>query len=342
MIARFSRLRRAIVVPAAIVTSLALLAGGVVLASTNGNLVEPTDGDRQAANATFAPATGLDVVAPLPQAGEVGGAGAIEPSDRPTALVPSVSGVVDAVLVREGDQVSAGQPLLRLRSETERAELAAAEAEVRAAAGEVAALRAEATAAEARAAQSAGTAERTLALAARNAATPDERDRAERSQDADAAAAAAARARAEQAAGRLGAARARVELAAARLDRLELRAPADAEVLQVLVRPGEAASPNTTAIVTGDTARLRARIDINERDAAALAVGQKARVRVEGSEQDLTGSVVEIARRVGRKNVRTEDPTDRQDARFVETLIELDTAPRVPIGIRVQGFVAVP
>ena len=109
----------------------------------------------------------------------------------------------------------------------------------------------------------------------------------------------------------------------------------------MLVRAGESASPGAAVVVVGDTSRLRARIDVNERDALSLKVGQPARVRVEGSSADLTGKVVEIARRVGRKNVRTEDPTDRQDARFVETVLLLDEAPALPMGIRVEGYVKV-
>jgi HlyD family secretion protein len=48
--------------------------------------------------------------------------------------------------------------------------------------------------------------------------------------------------------------------------------------------------------------------------------------------------LVDVGRRVGRKNVRTDDPTDRLDARFVEVVVELDEVPEVPIGIRVNGY----
>ncbi len=333
--------RRALLIPAVVGMSLLLLGAGVAASDANGNLTAATPADRAAAAAPFAPATGLDVSAPLPGTGEVGGAGAIEPADRPVALSPETAGVVAEVLVAEGDPVEAGQVLVRLRDESARAEVAGAQADVRAATSDLAAARADAAGAAARAALSRSTAERTSSLALRTAATPDEVDRAERTRDADAAATDAAAARVGQASARLASVQARLALSEARLAQLSVRAPAAGEVLQMLTRAGEAASPGAAVAVIGDTRRLRARIDVNERDALRVQVGQAAHVRVEGAAEPIAGRVVEVARRVGRKNVRTEDPTDRQDVRFVETVIALDQAPRVPMGIRVQGYIQV-
>jgi HlyD family secretion protein len=341
MISRFARFRRAALMPAVVVVSLVLLGSGLASSTANGNLTAATDADKTAAAAEYAPATGLDVKVGLPATGEVGGAGAIEPLDRPLALAPEVSGVVAEVLVVEGQTVTADQELVRLRDATVRADADAARAEARVAASERSAARADADAAAARAEISRAAAERSTALLARSATTPEEHERAQRTRDADAATARSASARAEQAEARVRAAEARAASADARVAQLTVRAPIAGEILQVLVRPGEAASPQAGLLVMGDTSRLRARIDVNERDAAALRVGLPARVRVEGSTEDLSGIVVEVARRVGRKNVRTEDPTDRQDVRFVETVVELDAAPRVPVGIRVSGYVKV-
>jgi multidrug resistance efflux pump len=336
-----ARARRALLLPATVAASFVVLGAGVGLSFRNGNLTGVLPADAAAAEAAYTPATGLGTTAPVPAAREVGGAGALEPADRPVSLAVEVSGVVDAVLVAEGATVAAGDPLLRLRGAPAAADRAAAEAEARAARADRAAAGDDAAAAEARAALSATAAQRAQALAPTGAATPDELDRALRTRDADAATAAASRARARQAEARVAAADARVALATAREAQLTLRAPTDGEVLQVLLRAGEATSPTQAALVLGDTRQLRARVDINERDATRVAPGQPARVRVEGSDTDLPGRVVEVARRVGRKNVRTEDPTERQDARFVETVIALDAAPRLPIGIRVQGFIQV-
>ena len=55
--------------------------------------------------------------------------------------------------------------------------------------------------------------------------------------------------------------------------------------------------------------------------------------------QWLKGLVVEVGRRMGRKNVRSDDPTERIDTKILEVLVELDeTAGLVP-GQRVMSFV---
>ncbi len=233
---------------------------------------------------------------------------------------------------------------------------AAARADLSSASGgsrddDLAAARADADAATARAVLSAETARRTETLFAQGVATAAERDEAVQTAAADASAARAAAARRASAAAssgeavrladaRLDAAVARRDQAAAALDQLTLRAPIAGEVLQVRVRPGEHATPGSVgALVLGDTSQLRARLDIDERDATRVAVDQPAEIRVEGLADPQPGHVVEVGRRVGRKNVRTDDPTDRQDARFVEVVVALDAAPAVPIGVRVDGSI---
>jgi Asp-tRNA(Asn)/Glu-tRNA(Gln) amidotransferase A subunit family amidase len=83
-----------------------------------------------AASSASVELAGLDVKVGLHATGEVGGAGAIEPLDRPVSLAPEVSGVVAEVLVQEGQTVTAGQELVRLRDATARADADAADAEI--------------------------------------------------------------------------------------------------------------------------------------------------------------------------------------------------------------------
>jgi multidrug resistance efflux pump len=360
-----SLLSRVPLVPATSTVVVALLLAGIGAALSAADLSQASEADKAAAAADYAPATGLDVRAALPPPGAVGGPGVIEPRDRPVELSVEVAGVVDTVAVVEGQQVAAGDVLLTLRDARLQAELAAAEADLAAARADLAAAsggsrdddlaaaRADAEAADARAALSADVARRTQALFDQGGATADERDRAAQTAAADAGAARAAHARRASiaaAAGeavrladaRLTAATARRDQTARALDQLTLRAPIAGEVLQLRVRPGEHTAPSATgAVVLGDTAQLRARLDIDERDATLIKLDQQAEIRVEGLAAPQTGRVVEIGRRVGRKNVRTEDPTDRQDARFVEVVIALDAAPAVPIGVRVDGSVTV-
>ena len=340
-----------------------LLCSGLAATLSASDLSAANAADRDAASAPFAPPTGLDVTAALTPTGAIGGAGVIEPLDRAVSLASEGSGVVEAVLVTEGATVAAGDVLVRLRGDPLRAALAAAEADEREANAEVLrvangsrvedvrASREDAAAAVARAELSERSAARIEALFASGAATADERDRAVQTARADRATADAATARRASgsssreeaiaiAEARVDAASARRAEAAARVAALELRAPANGEVLRMLVRPGEYVGPTSVVAVVGDTSQLRARLDIDERDVGGVAVGQVALVRIEGVPMPAIGRVVEVGRQVGRKNVRTDDPTDRLDARFVEVVVLLDTAPKVPIGVRVDGSIS--
>ena len=329
----------------------------------------PRETDRQvAAREIQAPGVNDERLA-VPTGSNIGGSGIIEPRDRELRIAPAVSGRIASVLVHEGDVVQAGAVLVELERAVEEADLAATEADVEAAEAElsrlvrgnrrddVLAAIAEAEAATARAALSRGVAERTRAANAGGGATRDELDRAERQAEVDAANAETAEARKRVAvAGTRGediaAARARVSAASARRDRARaaleqrtVRAPAAGEVLQVKARAGETAQPGADALVVlGDTSALRARIDIDERDLGTLRVGAAATVRVAAYPGvDFTGRVVELGRRMGRKNVRSDDPVERNDTKVLEVVVELATVPQgrtLYVGQRVMGYVS--
>jgi len=50
--------------------------------------------------------------------------------------------------------------------------------------------------------------------------------------------------------------------------------------------------------------------------------------------------VVEIARRFGRRNVRTDDPAERIDTKVLEVVLALSDAAGLVPGQRVIGYVA--
>jgi multidrug efflux pump subunit AcrA (membrane-fusion protein) len=60
----------------------------------------------------------------------VAGTGMVEPASEVVAIASPVSGLIEAVLVKVGDRVSAGAPLLRLDSRREAAALKRAEAQL--------------------------------------------------------------------------------------------------------------------------------------------------------------------------------------------------------------------
>jgi HlyD family secretion protein len=312
---------------------------------------------------------GTDVRDPLVPSGNtiVGGNGVVEPADRETRVAAQVSAVVSSVAALEGAQVKKGALLVQLDDGVERAALKSAEAEL---AGERAnlnrvlrgvrvedkdAVAADAQAARSRADLSAGILVRTEQLAKSGAATADELERARRQAATDQATFKAndARLRAAEAGSRIEevafqrartlAAEARVAQSQAQLERLAIRAPIDGEVLQVKIRPGELYSFQGTEplVVMGDTSKLRVRMDVDERDIAKVKVGASAYVTADafGAER-FAGRVIEVGRRFGRKNIRTDDPTEKNDTKVLETVIELEGTPKLVPGQRVTSFVS--
>jgi HlyD family secretion protein len=299
----------------------------------------------------------------------IAGNGIIEPRGEELKLAASVPGRVAQLHVKEGDWVEAGALLGRLDDEVQRAAVASAEAEVRVATAELSLIRAgqrredveaitaESAASRARAEQAAREAARQARLKNASVNSENETERAETERDLQqaVAAAAAARARAAQAGARtedIAIVEARLASAQARLVRAQaeaalqlIRAPAAGRVLQIKFRPGEYYTPNSPArqdplFLLGDTRALQARLDIDERDANRLSVGQQGYVTMlSASGQRWSGRVIELGQRMGRRNLRTDDPTERIDTKIREVVIELESAEGLIPGQRVYGYV---
>ena len=91
-----------------------------------------------------------------------------------------------------------------------------------------------------------------------------------------------------------------------------------------------------------DDSSLRVRLDVDETDVAHLHVGQHAFVTAEAfGTHRFTGHVIRVGRILGRKNVRTDEPSERVDTKILETLVELDPGQTLPLGLRVDAYVQV-
>ncbi len=301
----------------------------------------------------------------VPDGSWVGGQGIVEPADRPTNVAAAVPGRISSVKVKEGDEVRAGDVLVELDREIEAAAVASAKAEVASAKADLdralhgqrwedrAAAQAEAEAAAMRSEQSRAILERLRKAQAGGGVTGDEVDRADKQakQDSASANAAAARRKAADAGSRsediaaatarLDGAEARQREAEARLEQRVVRAPIDGQVLAVRVRAGEYFQPGGEALVVlGDMKTIRVRIDVDERDVGAVAIGARTIVRVSAQPgKDLEAKVVDIGRRMGRKNVRSDDPVERNDTKILEVVAELAGAEGLVVGQRVVGFI---
>lgn len=353
--------------PALLVLTCLAMLGAVVRVALAGPATDPRAAEEERARREIAPPAGYeDLRLERPEGDWIGALGVIEPAQPSARLVPGAPGRVAVIHVDEGDRVNAGAPLVELESAAEEAALAAAEAEVAAARAELARVRRgvrredaearaqELEAARARAELAAGAYERLRRAAPGGAVSEDALERARRRAEAARAEArrAAARRRAARrgrpedvrlARARLAAARARRDEAAAALARRRIVAPFAGEVLEVLPRVGEHVAPGGTepVVVLGDTRSLRARVDVDERDVARVAEGSRALVTVDALPGErFEGRVVSVARRMGRKNVRSDEPTERIDTKILEVVVALDPTPRLVVGQRVMAYLA--
>jgi HlyD family secretion protein len=137
-------------------------------------------------------------------------------------------------------------------------------------------------------------------------------------------------------------AEARVRTAQANLEKTIIRAPITGIVLRKRLKDGESVSPeNQTGIVSlADVSALRVRVDLDERDVAKVKENQAAFVTADAyGEQKFTGKVVRIGQILGRKNFKTERPTEKVDTKILEVLIELAPDQKLPLGLRVDAFI---
>jgi len=137
----------------------------------------------------------------------------------------------------------------------------------------------------------------------------------------------------------LATARAHVDQVAAQLEKTLVRSPIDGVVLKRYQRAGETVTnlPPTRTVTIGDISRLRVRADVDEADVALISVGQRVVVTADAyRDRKFKGIVARIGQQFGRKNFRSDQPTERQDANVLEVLIDLEPDAHLPIGLRVD------
>jgi HlyD family secretion protein len=81
-------------------------------------------------------------------------------------------------------------------------------------------------------------------------------------------------------------------------------------------------------------------VEVDETEVSKVRVGQSAYVTADAyGTQKFWGHVVRVGQELGRKNVRTDEPTERVDTKILETLVELNPGASIPVGLRVDGFI---
>ena len=141
---------------------------------------------------------------------------------------------------------------------------------------------------------------------------------------------------------RIEAAKAQLELVKVQHERTNLRAPSDGQVLKLHVEPGELTGPTSVepAMVMADTSRYHVRAYVEELDAPRVKLGMTARIVADGlPNRNLKGRVIRLSPRMSRKELFSDDPTERYDTKTREVWIELERREELVVGLRVDVMI---
>ena len=225
-------------------------------------------GDRAAGGQTAPPVEALPARSgTLPLEEELSG---IARARNQVAIRPEISAVVVEVMVRNGDRVSAGQPLVRLLDDTVREQLRQAKASL-----EVA--RAAALEARARVAEIEAQVVRARALREDGLVSALELETREAQLD-------AVRAQAAQAQGRVAQAASTVQERRSALAKTVVRAPVSGRVGQRDVEVGMVVDPGTTVFLVGDFDDLIVEVPLTQRMLAEISEGTPVEIAARGRE----------------------------------------------------------
>lgn len=137
---------------------------------------------------------------------------------------------------------------------------------------------------------------------------------------------------------------AQVEITRTEIDRLAVKAPVDAEVLQVNVRPGEfvGAPPGQPLVIVGDLDRLHVRVEIDENDIHRFQSTAKAEARLRGDpRQKFALSFVRVEPFVIPKKSLAGVNTERVDTRVLQVIYAIEQPDaKVYVGQQLDVFLA--
>ena len=229
-------------------------------------------------------------------------------------------GIVQKVLVEEGDNVKAGQVLAQMDDQQTRAAVDLARAELEQARRALPALDAKRSVAEREEA-------RLAPLAADNTVARQELDQAGDQVKLAKAELAAANAAVETAVQH-------VKLAELEVEQRSIRAPLDGQVVRLQTRTGDAVSTQNPLFLLAPHAPRVILAELEERFVPDVKPGQAAEVILEADEtHKFNARVVRVGRMVGARTP-SDDPHERQDDHVVDCLLSVD-APQLLIGQRV-------
>ena len=268
-----------------------------------------------------------------PYSETVAGVGLIEASTENISIGAHLPGVVARVFVKVGQQVKVGEPLFQLDDrhltaelEVRKAALAASEAKVE-------------TAITSRA-DAGDQFDRAKTLSTTKVISPDEfarRDFAVQT----------AEARLNEARAEVIAANAAVRATETDLERSTVRAPIDADVLQVKVRAGEYAPVGQTPtplLMLGSIRPLHLRVDVDEHEAWRIRSEAPAVAQLRGNpDARVSLKFVRFEPLIVPKRSLTGDSIERVDTRVLQVIYEINSGD-VPlfVGQQMDAFIEAP
>jgi multidrug resistance efflux pump len=292
--------------------------------------------------------------------------GRVEPAHEERVVRPQRAGVIVAVLVEENDPVEIGQVLAELDRGDLLAQRRAAHAGVKLARARRARIahgarleeRREASAQLAQSRSHLTYREREFArhekLNAEGTVPPSELDRSRLELDVALARNAEAVARTKlvlQSARRddlriadaeIDVEEAKVAIVDAELNKTSIVSPISGTVLRRFGKVGEVVGvePPPALFVLGRTSTLQVRAEIDELDVGRIHVSDKARVVADAfPNATFSGTVTRVGGAIGVKEIVTDLPGERQDRKVLSSIVTLDPAARLPIGLRVEVFI---
>ncbi|MBI1340814.1 efflux RND transporter periplasmic adaptor subunit [bacterium] len=232
-------------------------------------------------------------------------------------------GIIEEVMVQEGDLVKAGDILARQDDREARLRRDRARAELQQAEAQLPVLDVQLKAAE----REAGRLERLLAETAVSSQAYE--------QAVDLVRQLTAQMTAQRAVVNLS--RAAVNEAEFQVELYLVRAPTDGRIVRRYANPGSGASTLqvTPLFQLQPDAQRIVRAEVEERSLTAVSVGQAVEIVPEADQlSSYPGTVIRIAGVMGSRKLRSDDPSERVDERVVEVVVDAEQAP-VLVGQRV-------
>jgi HlyD family secretion protein len=263
----------------------------------------------------------------------VAATGILEALSENVAIGVPQPGLVTEVFVKVNDTVKTGDPLLKLDDRDLVSQKLTTQAEVGIARAQIEVTQAQLSKVVAQLA-------RLETVKDARAVSQDDLDN--RTQDV-----AIARAQVDAAKAQLASAESSLESISLLIERLTVRAPRDASVIQLNIRAGEyaATSPKSPAMIIGDIDKLQVRADIDEQNATRIRPDQEAYGYLKG-DPGVTFPLefIRVEPFVIPKVSLTGSSTERVDTRVLQVIFSLDRpeTPPLYVGQQVDIFIKAP